>query len=126
MSVRRVWVLGVGLGLVPACAVEVESFVKSAASVSCRRTRECNRAHFDREYGGDLGSCKDAVREELRELADNAADADCAYVPKEGRACLRSGRRNKSNCDLDADREVTNDCALVFDCGENSRIEITL
>ena len=126
MSVRRVLVLGLGLSLTPGCAIEVENFVKSAAAVSCRRTRECNRTYFDQEYGGDLGTCKDTLRDELRELADNAADAGCEYIPKGGRRCLRSGRKNKSNCGFDADQQVTDDCAGVFDCGENSRIEIRL
>lgn len=98
------------------CYSDVESFAKQASKHSCKRLRECDKAQFDDEYGGDLARCKDDSYTDFLDIADIAEAAGCDYVPDQARECDKAIRSLKNDCSDEADQDIGDACEEIYDC----------
>lgn len=98
------------------CYSDAESFAKTASKHSCQRLRECDKAQFDEEYGGDLGRCKDESYTDFLDINDVAEEAGCDYVPDQAKECDKAIRSAKTDCSDAADQDIADACEEVYDC----------
>ena len=109
----------VTLGATTGCAGNPEQLAKTKARMDCKRLKECNKAAFDDDYGGDLGRCKGAIEDDYLDIADDADDRGCDYDKENGQQCVKTSRKFKNDCSEDADREIAEDCDVygrLYDC----------
>lgn len=98
------------------CYGDVESFAKTASKHSCKRLRECDKAVFDEEYGGDLERCKDESYTDFLAINDELEALGCDYVPDGGKECGNAIRKAKTDCSDSADEQIGDACEDVYEC----------
>jgi hypothetical protein len=98
------------------CYGDVESFAKKASKHSCKRLRECDKAEFDEEYGGDLERCKDATYTDFLDIHDTLEALGCDYVPDQAQECDAAIRSAKTECSDATDQDINDACEEVYDC----------
>ena len=102
--------------LTTGCTGTPEQFAKTAARLECKRSKECDKSFFDEEYGGDLGRCKGDREDFWLDLNDELDDIGCDYDKDEAKKCVKAVRSNKNDCSDDADEDIADECAEVWDC----------
>jgi hypothetical protein len=99
------------------CYGDVESFAHASAKQSCKRLRECDRSHFESEYRGDMGYCRDDVESDVLAAADSLEALGWEYDQDAGQACIETQRDLRNDCSSDASDAIADACNDVVSEG---------
>lgn len=100
--------------MIASCFGSTDSFWKEAASLSCQKLQDCNKAQFESAYSS-MGDCVDTVTENGIDVTST-----CEYDAEQGRECIKVTRKYKDICDLNAAEwgEVSRACEDThYSCG---------
>ncbi len=98
------------------CLTEADAFAARGAKLACVRLEACDSASFESQYSGDRAQCRADI-ENNSQFAFGALEAmGCEYQPEQARRCIRAARRARKRCDAEADADIDDACANVFDC----------
>jgi hypothetical protein len=101
----------VGLFVLQGCYGTADSFIRRISKLSCVNLRECDGDAFEEAFDGEMDECRDESEDVLHEISDG-----CEYDADQGRECIHTAYKHRKDCDPEADQDISNDCAGVFDC----------
>ena len=98
------------------CVGTPDRLAKKVAKFDCQWLQKCEGTLFEEVYRSDMERCRNDLESSNQDAFDVLVDAGCEYDEQEARKCIRSARKEKSNCSLDSFEELADACEDVFDC----------